>query len=393
MVPFIYNTPTKIIFEEGGEKHLIELLKEQNVTKILVLYGGNSSKKSGLIDRITDSIEKEGFQFVELGGVVPNPLLSKVYEGIELGRKENIDFILAIGGGSVIDTAKTIGIGLKTTEDVWNFFEGTSEIHDCLPIGTILTIPAAGSEMSTSAVITKDECLLKRSINYSGVICKFAIMDPLLTLTLPDYQTFCGCVDILMHTIERYFSNVETLELTDSLAEGLLKNTIKYSKVLKKDPTNMTARWNIMWAGSLSHNGLMNCGGIRGDWSTHGMEHEISGLYSVAHGAGLSAIWGSWARFVVDAIPDRFEKFAINVMNVEKQSTQMQTCLLGITKLEEFFQEINMPINLNQLGVNPTEKEFKLLAEKATFFGKRTLGTVKSLNSADIETILRNACK
>lgn len=391
MMPFVYNTPTKVIFEEDGEKHLIELLDEQNAKNIMVLYGGQSSKKTGLIDRVTSLIKTSGRNYVELGGVVPNPLLSKVYEGIELGKKENIDFILAIGGGSVIDTAKTIGIGIKSNVDVWNFFEGKDVIKDCLPIGCILTIPAAGSEMSTSAVITKDEGLLKRSINFSGAICKFAVLDPKLTVTLPDYQTFCGCVDILMHTMERYFNTVENLELTDELSEGLLRNTIKYSKILKENPNDMTARWNIMWAGSLSHNGLMNCGNNRGDWATHAIEHELSGLYSVAHGAGLASIWGSWARYVAEVIPHRFEKFAIKVLNVEKQKSSLETSLLGIEKMEEFYKSISMPTSLKELGVDPSEEEFKLLAQKATFFGKRTVGTVKALNEHDIETILRNA--
>lgn len=391
MVPFIYNTPTKVIFEEGGEKHLGDLLKENKATKVLIVYGGQSSIKSGLNDRVKNIINDAGLESIELGGVVPNPLLSKVHEGIKLGKEFGADFILALGGGSAIDTAKAIGMGMSTDEEVWDFYEGKRTAEACLPIGSILTIPAAGSEMSVSTVITKDEGLLKRGYSFSGCACKFSILDPKYTLTLPEYQTFSGIVDILMHTMERYFNTSDNLELTDSLAEGLLRTTITYAKILKDNPNDMEARWNVMWAGSLSHNGLMNCGNNRGDWSTHNIEHELSALYSVAHGAGLSSVWGSWAKYVVDVIPERFEKFAVNVMNIEKTENQMNNCINGIEKMEDFFREISMPTTLKELGVTPTEDEFKLLAEKATFFGKRTVGTVKKLNATDVENILRNA--
>lgn len=391
MEAFTYYTPTKVVFEEGAEKHLVELLKENKATNILIVYGGDSAEKSGLIERITKSIPSGNMNYFILKNVVANPLLSTVYEGIKCGKENNVDFILAIGGGSAIDTAKAIGVGLATNHDVWEYFENKRDDFSCIPVGTILTIAAAGSEMSPSCVITKDEGLLKRGIRTSEIICKFAIMDPLLTLTLPDYQTFCGIVDIMMHTMERYFNTVDNMELTDSLSEGLLRTMIKYARVLKKDSQNVEARWNVMWAGSLSHNGLMNCGNNRGDWATHKIEHEVSGLYNVTHGAGLSAIWASWARYVVEKIPHRFEKFGINVLNIPDKGNTLLNAYAAIDKMEEFYQEIDMPTSLCELKINPTEDEIKSMAQKGTNDNEFTLGTVKNLNSNDIEKILRSA--
>ncbi|MFI3260204.1 MAG: iron-containing alcohol dehydrogenase [bacterium] len=391
MNSFIYNNPTKVIFEENGIIHLEKALKEQNCKKILIVYGGKSAEKSGLLYKAVEYIEKAEIEYCMLSGVVPNPLLSKVNEGIELGKKEEIDFILAIGGGSVIDTAKAIGVGIKAGGDVWDFFEGKRTIEACIPVGCILTIPAAGSEMSTSSVITHDESLLKRSINFEGAICKFSILDPSLTLSLPDYQTFCGVTDIMMHTMERYFNTVENLELTDALAEGLLRTVIKYGKVLKSDTNNMEARWNIMWAGSLSHNGLMNCGNNKGDWSTHKIEHEIGGLYDVAHGAGLAAVWASWARYVVEVIPHRFEKMGLTVLDIKDTGDQLKNANLAIDEIEKFFEEIEMPITIKKLGVKPSEEEIILMADKATNYNNVTIGTVKKLDRDDIINIITNA--
>lgn len=393
MNAFVYNNPTKVVFEEDGESRLSELLKEQNCNNIMIVYGGASAEKSGLISRVIQTITNMKLSYVTLNKVVPNPLLSKVEEGIKLGIENEIDFILAIGGGSVIDTAKAIGVGIYNKGDVWDFFEGTRTIESSIPISTILTIPAAGSEMSTSCVITKDDGMLKRSFNHSSVICKFAILDPKLTLTLPAYQTSSGAVDIMMHTMERYFNTVTNLELTDALAESLVKTVMKYAKVLKDEPNNMEARWNIMWAGSLSHNGLMNCGNNRGDWATHIIEHEIAGLFDVAHGAGLAAIWASWARYVIEIIPHRFAKLGINIFNLDELEDEMTLAKECISKIESFFKDINMPTTLEELGINPTTEEIEEMALKATNFNKRTVGSVKALKQEDIINILNNSNK
>lgn len=385
---FISYNPTKVVFGNQTESTLGSLLKEQGCSKVLIVYGGGSVIHSGLLERTTNAITKEGLSYVTLGGVIPNPLLSKVYEGIELGVSEGIDCILAVGGGSVIDTCKAIGFGIYHGGDVWDFFEGTRAIEGSIPVGTILTLPAAGSEMSDSCVITKDEGLLKRYCGNSFCICKFAIMDPTLTLTLPDYQTACGCVDILVHTMERYFNPTTNLDITDSIAEALLKSVMKNALLLSENPLDLDARWNIMWAGSLSHNGLTGYGTDGGDWSTHNIEHELGGMYDVTHGAGLAAVWGSWSRYVQHVIPHRFEKFAINVMGITPQASTNETILMGIEAMEEFFHAIKMPITLKELGIAPTEEEIEELAIKGTHFGHKKIGTVLPLEKEDVKAIL-----
>ncbi len=390
MNDFTYYTPTKVVFANDAELQTGKLLKEYNAKRVLIHYGSNSAKSSGLLDRVIDSIKKENIEYVLLGGVIPNPLLSKVYEGIELCKKENIDFILAVGGGSTIDSAKAIAIGLAHNNDVWDFFEGKAIPTKSYPVATVLTIPAAGSEMSDSCVITKDEGKLKRYTGNKECICKFAIMNPKLTLTLPSYQTASGCVDILMHTMERYFNNSTNLNITDKISEAIMQSVIINAKILHKDPQNINARNNIMWAGSLSHNSLTGCGTNGGDWSTHDIEHELGGMYDVTHGAGLAAVWGSWARYVSNIIPERFIMFATNVFNIA-YTTQEETINNGIEAMEDFYQTINMPISLTDLGINPTKEEIEEMAEKGSHFGKKLIGSVKPLNKQDIINILTNA--
>ena len=390
---FTYYNPTKIIFQSDAESKSGELLKDMGAKKVLVLYGSGSVIRTGLLDRVKNSLQLSNVEFVTLGGVVPNPLLSKVYEGIALAKKENVDFILAVGGGSVIDTAKAIGMGLCYDKDVWDFFEGKCAPKGCIPISTILTIAAAGSEMSNSCVITKDEGMLKRYAGHDDAICKFALMNPELTKSLPDYQTASGCVDILMHTMERYFNNTVNLDITDEMAESVMRTTIKYAKVLKETPKDTNARWNIMWCGSLSHNGLTGCGTNGGDWATHDIEHELGGMFDVAHGAGLAAIWGSWARYVIDVIPHRLAKYATNVIGVTEGSDTKQTALKGIEATEAFFKEIGMPTNLSELGIAVTSENIEEMAEKATHFGKKKVGTVIPLEKSDITKIYQMANK
>ena len=393
MRSFEYYTPTKVIFGKDTHLKIGEILKDYNCHKILIHYGGKSAVKSGLIDDIKKCLTDAGFDFVTLGGVVPNPRLSKVREGISLCRKENIDFILAVGGGSVIDSAKAIGYGVANPwTDVWNFFLKTEVPTACIPIGAIPTIAASGSEMSGSCVITNEDGWLKRGSTRSD-LCrpKFTLMNPRLTYTLPEYQTESGCVDILMHTMERYFVLEDTMEITDKIAQDVMKNVMKYAKILKKDPENYEARAEIMWCGSLSHNGLTGCGTCGGDWATHLMEHELGGMFDVAHGAGLAAVWGSWARYVMDEKPERFAQFAVDVMGVEESDDVKSTALKGIEAVEEFYRMIEMPTNMKELGINPTDEQIKDMAMKATNHDTQQLGAFKKLSAKDLVEIYKTA--
>lgn len=395
MVNFQYYTPTKVVFGKDAETQTGALVKAQGCKKVLVHYGGKSAKNSGLLDRICASLDAEGIAYVLLGGVVPNPRLSLVYEGIKLCRKEGVDFLLAVGGGSVIDSAKAIGYGLANEGDVWDFYSKKREAAACMPIGAVLTISAAGSEMSDSSVITNEDGWLKRGYNSDLCRCRFAVMNPELTYTLPKYQTACGCTDILMHTMERYFTQEEHTELTDRLAEGLMKTVMDSARVLMDEPENYNARAQVMWAGSLSHNGLTGCGTV-GDWSSHQLEHELGGMFDVAHGAGLAAVWGSWARYVYEAKPERFAQFAVNVLGVENDfSDPCATALRGIERMEEFYHSISMPVNIRELGVELTDAQIDELAEKCSFFGTRTVGQFRALAKEDMRRIYEMArgCK
>lgn len=386
---FIFNTPTKVVFGRNAEDKAGELVKEFGGKKVLVHYGTGSVVRSGLLAKSIAALDACGIDHIELGGAVPNPRLGLVYEGIELCKKEGVDFILAVGGGSAIDSAKAIAYGAVCDGDVWDFFSGKVP-EACLPLGCILTLAATGTEMSDSAVITKEEGLLKRSANYDISRPKFAVMNPELTMTLPDYQTASGCVDIMMHTLDRYFDSPGSMELTDNIAETLLRTVMKYAKVLVDDPKNYDARAEIMWAGSISHNGLMQCGSGGGDWCPHKLEHELGALYDVAHGAGLAAVWGSWARYVLDARPERFARLAVNVFGISPKAEDEETALLGIAAMEDFFRSINMPTNLRELGVEPAEGDYRLMAEKM-LGGNEYTGTFKPLSVDDAEKIFRMA--
>lgn len=391
MFNFKYYTPTKVVFGRETELKVAELIREFGGTKILIHYGSGSVIRSGLLKKITDILDNEGIKYVTLGGAVPNPHLSLVYEGIDLCKKEEVDFILAVGGGSAIDSAKAIGYGVTNEGDVWDFYDYKRKATACLPIGVVLTLAATGSEMSDSSVITKEEGLVKRG--YSSDYCrpKFAIMNPELTMTLPDYQTACGCTDIMMHTMERYFTQGGNMEITDATAEGLIKTVMNNAKILVKDPKNYEARAEVMWAGSLAHNGLTGCGNDGGDWMSHKLEHELGGLYDVAHGAGLAAVWGSWARYVYKNCLPRFKKFAINVMGVADNGSDEEIALRGIEAMEDFYREINMPTNLRELGVEPTEDEYREMAHKCAVGVGGSMGSAKLLYEADMLAIYKNA--
>ncbi|MDO5702700.1 MAG: iron-containing alcohol dehydrogenase [Lachnospiraceae bacterium] len=389
MYNFNYFTPTKVVFGKDAEKKTAELIKEFGGTKILIHYGGGSVVRSGLLGRVTDMLDAAAIPYVTLGGAVPNPRLGLVYEGIDICKKENVDFILAVGGGSAIDSAKAIGYGVTNEGDVWDFYDNKRVAKSCLPLGVILTIAATGSEMSNSSVITKEEGLIKRGCNSDLCRPRFAIMNPELTMSLPDYQTACGCTDIMMHTMERYFTNGGNMELTDAIAEGLLRTVMKNAHILRDDPKNYDARAEIMWAGSISHNGLTGCGSDGGDWMTHKLEHELGGLYDVAHGAGLAAIWGSWARYVYRNCLPRFRKFALNVMAVDDSGTDEEIALKGIEAVEAFFRSINMPTNLRELGVDPTEEELAEMARKCAVGVGGKKGSALLLDEAAMLAIYR----
>ncbi len=386
---FKYFTPTKVVFGKDTEQQTAALVQEFGGKKVLIHYGGGSVIRSGLMQRVTDSLDAAGISYVCLGGAVPNPRLSLVYEGIELCKKEGVDFLLAVGGGSAIDSAKAIGYGVANEGDVWDFYEGKRKPTASLPLGVILTLSATGSEMSDSSVITKEEGWLKRGCNSDISRARFAIMNPELTKTLPDYQTACGATDICMHTMERYFTKTGSMEITDAIAEGLLRTVMNNARILVKDPGNYEARAEIMWAGSLSHNGLTGCGNDGGDWMPHKLEHEIGGLFDVAHGAGLAAIWGSWARYVYQNCLPRFRKFAVNVMGVDAVGTDEKIALKGIEAMENFFREINMPTNLRELGVEPTDAEMADMARKCAEGVGGAKGSAKLLHEADMLEIYK----
>lgn len=389
---FTYFAPTKIEFGLGAQKKVGKLLKEFGAKKVLIHFGGQSAKKSGLIDEVETLLKSEGIEYVEFGEVKPNPRLCDVYRGAEICKNENIDFLLAVGGGSVIDSAKAIALAIANPDcDVWDFYTTSKTPKACAPLGVILTMAAAGSEMSEASVITKDEGQLKRAINNDLVRAKFSILNPELTLTLPDYQTQSGCADILLHTLERYFKNTESFELTDSIAEALMRTVIANAKILHENPQDLNARAEIMWASTLSHNNITG-DRTKGDWSCHALEHELSGIFDVAHGAGLAAIWSTWAKYVLPENPKRFARLAINVAGVENNASDpVSTALKGIEKFEEFFASVGMPTRISHLGIEINEDLASLLAKKCSNGGTQKIGKFRPLDESDMKQIYLNA--
>ena len=391
MFDFQYYAPTRVVFGRGVEARTGSLLKELGAKRVLLHYGGGSAVKSGLLSRVAASLDEAGIAHTQLGGVVPNPRLSKVREGAKLAQEFGADLILAVGGGSVIDSSKAIGYAVAEPDrDVWEIYDRRRTPRACLPVACVLTIAAAGSEMSNSSVITNEDTGEKRG--YRNDLCrvKLALMDPELTTTLPPYQTAAGCTDILMHTLERYFTQGGNMELTDEIAEGLMRTVMKNALILRDDPANYDARAEVMWASSLSHNDLTGLGANGMDFVSHGMEHEMGGMFDVTHGAGLSAVWPSWARYVYrDCLP-RFVKFARTVMDVEGTSDE-DTALKGIAALEDFFRSIHMPVTLKELGVEPTEEQILAMAASCARGAGGKKGTAKLLYEADMAEIYRMA--
>lgn len=388
---FDWYAPTHIVFGRGTESEVSSLLKSSKCNRVLLHYGSGSVIRTGLLDKIKSSLDKAGIDYIELGGVVANPRLSLVYEGIELAKSKGVDFILAVGGGSVIDSAKAIAYGAVADFDVWDLYDRKRTPESALPVGVILTIAAAGSEMSNSSVITNENGGIKRGYSNNMVRPKFAILNPELTMTLPDFQTACGCTDIMMHTMERYFTSAGNMELTDGIAEALLRTVIKNALILVEDPKNYEARAEVMWAGSLSHNGLTGCGNGGDDFATHRIEHEISGMFDVAHGAGLAAIWGSWARYVLDDCLPRFKQFATNVWNIKDSGDDREVALAGISRTEAFFKRIGMPISLRDFGFELTDEVINELSEKCERAVGGKVGAAKVLYRDDFKKIYRMA--
>ena len=381
MLDFIYNTPTKVYFGKDKEKEVGNIIAELGYKKIMMQYGKNSIKKSGLYDTVMNSLKNCGIEVVEMAGVEPNPKITFVRKAIEIAKKEKVQMILAVGGGSVIDSCKYTALGAKADCDVWEFSMGKQSPKDALPVGCILTIAAAGSEMSNSAVITNLELNMKKGCSTELNRCKFAIMNPELTFTLGAYQTACGVVDIMSHTMERYFTICPPTELTDRIAESILKSVVNAAKVLVDNPTDYNARATIMWASSLSHNGLTGCG-RENALPVHQLEHALSGEYDfVAHGAGLAVLFPAWSKFALKENPERFAQFARRVFDVA-DTDDLSAAVKGVEEMEKFFKYIGMPLSLREFNI--PETCIDRLADLCTY-GKTRV--VKSLVTLDFEKI------
>ena len=393
MINFDFFTPTKILFGAGRESEVGKQVAAFGGHKVMIIYGkkGGHIETSGLLDRVHKSLSDAGLSYVDLNGVVPNPRLSLVKEGIRIGRAEGVDFLLPIGGGSVIDTAKGIGYGIANDFEMEDLLYGCVKTDKNLPIGVVLTIAAAGSEMSSSMVLTIEDGMMKRSYGHDCARPKFAIMNPELTYSLPAYQTASGAADIMMHTMERYFTNGGNMELTDALAEALLRTVMKNAVILHTDPANYEARAEVMWAGSLSHNGLTGCGIASGDFMSHKLEHEMGGMFDVTHGAGLAALWPSWARYVYKDCLPRFVRFARNVMGVTADGTDEEIALKGIDAMVDFYHSVGMPASFHELGINPTDAQIDEMARRCLEACGSALGSAKKLSLDDMIAIYRAA--
>lgn len=389
---FKYYSPTEVIFGKDAEQEAGKKLKGLGASHVLLVYGGNSARRLGLLDKVRCLLKEEGISVSELEGIVPNPRLDKVYEGIRIGKADKIDFLLAIGGGSAIDTAKAIAYGLAEPEyDVWELFQHIRTAKKCLPVASILTIAAAGSETSKSCVITNEKTGEKRAYDDNLARPRIAFMNPEYTKSLPDYQTESGCVDIMMHTMERYFTSGGHLEITDAIAEALMRTVMVNAVILHDNPGNYDARSEIMWAGSLAHNDLTGCGNDGGDFMTHKLEHEMGGMFDVTHGAGLAAIWPSWARYVYKDCLPRFVRFARNVMGIRIEGKDTEIAEAGICAMEKFYRSIGMPVNMRELGITPSEQQIFDMANRCMIAcGSRT-GSAKKLTVEDVMEIYKNA--
>jgi alcohol dehydrogenase YqhD (iron-dependent ADH family) len=391
MQNFDFYAPAEIVFGRGVQKRTGELLKGR-AKKVLLHYGSGSIKKSGLYDEIIASLKQSGVDFVELGGVQPNPRLSLVNEGISLCKKERVDFILAVGGGSAIDSAKAIAMGVYYNGDVWDIYEQGKAIEKALPVATVLTIPAAGSESSGDTVITNAEKQLKYGYGSPLLRPVFSIINPELFYTLPKNQIANGIADMMSHVFERYFTNTTHTDLTDRLCEGVLKTIIQNAPLVYGDPENYDGWCEIGFAGTVAHNGLVGMGREQ-DWACHGMEHELSAIYDVAHGAGLAVLTPAWMNYVYKTNINMFVQFAVNIMGVKGSYRDPDAIVReGIVRLGEFFRKIGLPSTLKELGID--EDKLELMAKKATgaaFGGEEPIGGLKKLSWKDVLEIYKLA--
>ncbi len=393
MKNFTYYAPTRVMFGKGTEEELGKIVSGYGFHKVLIHFGGGSVKRSGLLERLEKSLAAAGVEYVEFGGVQPNPKLSLVREAIQVCVQEQADLVLAVGGGSVIDSAKCVAAGAaEPSVDPWEYLSRVKTVDKSLPVGVVLTIAASGSEMSSSCVITKEDGGLKRSFNSDLSRPLFAIMNPELTYSVSKFQTGCGTVDIMMHTLERYFGTDGEAPLTDRLAEGLLKEVIEAGRIADREPDNYEARAALMWAGSLSHNSLT---GLGRDYfmTAHQIEHELSGMFDqVAHGAGLSVLFPAWCRYIYKYAIPRFCQYAVRVWNLDMNYEHPErTALAGIQATEEYFRSLGMPTRMGELGIALTDAQIEELAEKATFFGTRIMPDYIPIGKKEIIEILREA--
>ncbi|MBO5713820.1 MAG: iron-containing alcohol dehydrogenase [Clostridia bacterium] len=389
MENFVYNTPTTVHFGKGAHLKVGELVKNLGHTKIMMQYGKDSIKKSGLYDQVINSLTNNGITVIEKGGVEPNPKVDFVREAVKLATENQVTLILAVGGGSVLDSCKYTALSTKSGIDVWDIAMGKAVPNESLPVACILTHSAAGSEMSNSAVVTNTELNLKKGFSTELNRPKFAIMNPELTYTLSPYQTACGVVDIMAHTMERYFTNFPDCEPTDSIAESILKSVINSAYVVKENPTDYDARATIMWASSLSHNGLTGAGRLN-YLAVHQLEHALSGVYDcVSHGAGLAVLFPAWAKYVYKKNVKRFARFSRNVWGVTEENDEI-CALKGIEKMEQFFKDIKMPVRLSELGINEDISE--LMAKETTYNQTRTIKSYIELGYKEIKEIF-DLCK
>ncbi len=382
MLDFTYYAPTKVYFGRGKENEVGKIIKELGYKKIMLQYGKSSIKKSGLYDRVMKSLDDAGISVVEMGGVEPNPKLSFVREAVKVARENGVELVLAVGGGSVIDSSKMTAIGAMGDNDVWDYITRKATPTKALPVGCILTLAAAGSEMSASAVLTDIDNNMKRGLNTELNRMKFAICNPELTYSVSPYQTGCGIVDIMAHTLERYFTVCEPTDLTDRIAESILKAVVNAGRVLVDNPEDYDARANMMWASSLSHNDLTGCG-RENMLAVHQIEHGVSGAFDdVAHGAGLAVLFPAWSRYVYKTNPSRFAQLARRVWDVVEED-DVKAALLGIEEMEKFFSLIGMPLRLREFGI---DKDALPRIADLTTFGKTR--SVKSQRELDYDAII-----
>ncbi len=384
---FTYYAPTKVFFGKDTHKNVGEIIKKYGYKKIMMQYGKSSIKKNGLYDEIMASLKENEIEVVEMGGVEANPKLSFVRDAVKVAKENRVEMILAVGGGSVLDSSKATACGAKVDFDVWEFSSHKNTPIDALPVGCVLTIAAAGSEMSSSAVITDIDNNMKRGFNSDFNRCKFAICNPEITYTVSKYQTACGIVDIMAHTMERYFINCEPTELTDRIAEGLLKTVVNSGKVLMENPSDYDARANVMWASSLSHNDLTGCG-RENALPVHQLEHALSGEFdNVAHGAGLSVLFPAWAKYVYKEKPERFAQFARNVFDIDEKN-DIEAAKLGISEMEKFFAFLEMPLSLREFGIG--RESIERLSELCTFGKTRSIKTYIDLDFEKVKEIFES---